>query len=218
MRFWFALLLVAGCHAGSAEEPQDPPLGAQFVDHFDRADVGSDYRNTGAPWRIEDGKLVVDHAHNHPLWLKRRLPRDVKVEVDVMSRSPRGDVKVEVFGDGFRHESAEDVRKDAIYEASGYVFIFGGWSNSRSVLVRKQEHAWQFDSSVPLRTTPRVEANRTYHWEITRQGKHVDWKIDGQPFLSWDDPNPLEGAGQDHFAFDGWETEIVFDNLVITAL
>ncbi len=212
-----ALAFALACHH-DAPEPPDPPLQGTFVDRFDRAAIGPDWRNSGAPYRIEDGKLVVDHAHNQPLWLKRRLPRDVKIELDAMSRSPQGDIKVEVFGDGHRHESEEAVRRDLIYEASGYVFIFGGWSNSRSVLVRQKEHAWQTDPTVPLRTTPRVEPGRTYHWEITIRGGHIDWKIDGQPFLSWDDPRPLAGPGQDHFAFDGWETELVFDNLVITPL
>jgi hypothetical protein len=223
VRFPRAPLLAAfalACHFGSTEKPEkpDPPLGARFADDFDRAELGPAWRNTGGPYRIEDGKLVFDHAHNHPLWLARRLPRDVRIELDAMARTPDGDLKVEVFGDGHRHESEEAVRKDLIYEASGYVFIFGGWHNARSVLVRKNEHTWQHDRSVPLRTTPRVEPGRTYHWVITRRGGHIDWQIDGKPFLAWDDPHPLEGEGQDHFAFDGWESTCVFDNLVITAL
>jgi len=209
--------LVIACHAGDVEKP-DPPLGASFVDHFDRAEIGSDWRNTGGPYRIEDGKLVFDHAHNHPLWLARRLPHDVRIEFDAMARTPDGDLKCEIFGDGHRFESEEAVRKDLIYEASGYVLIFGGWHDSRSVLVRKNEHAWQSDRSVPQRTTPRVEPGRTYHWAITRRGGHIDWQIDGKPFLAWDDPNPLAGDGQDHFAFDGWESTVVIDDLVVTAL
>lgn len=209
--------VTSACRAKPAPAP-DPLLGAGFVDHFDRADVGPDYRNTGAPYRIEGGKLVFDHAHNHPLWLARRLPHDVRIELDAEARSADGDIKVEVFGDGHKFESEEAVRKDLIYTASGYVFIFGGWKNSRSVLVRKHEHAWQSDSTVPMRTSPRVELGRTYHWVITRRGGHIDWQIDGKPFLAWDDPDPLGGDGQDHFAFDGWESELAFDNLAITPL
>ncbi len=196
----------------------DPPLGKGFTDDFARADVGSDYFNSGGPYRIEDGELVFDHAHNHALWLRRVLPHDVKVEFDVTPKSSDGDVKVELFGDGKSFESDEAVRKDLIYTATGYVFIFGGWRNSRSVLVRENEHTWQHDPTVPLRTSPRVEPGRTYHWTITRRGSHLDWRIDGKPFLSWDDPAPLAGAGHDHFAFDGWESECRFDNLSITPL
>jgi len=197
------------------QREQDPALGSGFVDHFDRAELGSNYRNTGGPYRIADGKLVFAHAHNQPLWLKRRLPHDVRIELDAMSRSSEGDLKVEAFGDGYRHESEQAVKQDLIYTASGYVFIFGGWRNTHSALVRQNEHAWQRDPALPQRTSPRVEPGRTYHWVIERRGNHLDWTIDGAPFLSWDDPEPLDG---DHFAFDGWDTECVFDNLSITAL
>ena len=212
-----AAIPVAGCHR-ETPPPPDPPLGSGFVDHFDRAELGPDWRDTGGNYRIEDGNLVFAHAHNHPLWLVRTLPRDVQIEFDAQSRSPDGDIKFELFGDGYRHESAEAVEKDLVYTASGYVLIFGGWRNSRSVIVRQNEHTWEQDHSVPLRTAPRVEPGRTYHWVVTRIGGHIDWRIDGQPFLAWDDPAPLAGPGHDHFAFDGWDTELVFDNLSITPL
>ncbi len=210
---WLVLLLcVVGCGR------HDPPLGKGFTDAFDRTEIGDDYFNSGAPYRIDAGKLVFAHVHNHALWLKRVLPHDVKVELDVTGKSPDGDIKVELFGDGKSFESNEAVRKDLIYTASGYVFIFGGWRNSRSVLVRQNEHTWQHDPGVPQRTEPRVVPGRTYHWTITRRGGHLDWQIDGKPFLSWDDAQPLAGPGHDHFGFDGWESECVFDNLSITPL
>lgn len=194
------------------------PLGKGFSDHFDRRRIGPDYTNTGAPYRIEHGALTVSRAHNHPLWLKRKLPHDVQVEFDVTGSSPDGDLKVVLFGDGKSHESDEAVRRDLVYTSSGYVFIFGGWRNSRSVLVRQNEHAWQNDKSVPLRKEPKVRAGQTYHFTITRRGAHLDWRIDGRPFLSWDDPDPLSGSGHDRFGFTGWETKAAFDNLVIKPL
>jgi hypothetical protein len=196
----------------------DRPISSPFTDSFDRSELGSDYNNTGAPWHLEDGKLVGAQVHNHPLWLKRRLPDDVKIDVDVASRSPDGDIKVEVAGDGDSRESDDAVARDLKYTASGYVFIFGGWRNSRSVLVRQNEHAWERDRSTPIRFAPRVEPNRTYHWTIVKRGGHIEWSIDNQPFLTYDDPMPLHGKGQDHFGFTGWETEVVFDNLRIEPL
>jgi hypothetical protein len=196
----------------------DPALAGPFYDGFERAEIGPDYRNTGGPYRIEQGRVVVAGAHNHPLWLRRRLPDDVRIQLDCQSRSPDGDLKVEIAGDGRSFESDDAVKKDLIYTASGYVLIFGGWRNSRSVLVRQNEHAWQQGPGVPQRALPRVEAGRTYHFDITRRGGRVDWKIDGQPFLTFDDPRPLTGKGHDHFGVDGWETEVTFDNLQIDPL
>jgi hypothetical protein len=196
----------------------DAPLGAGFADAFERGELGADWFDSGGAYRIEKGGLVLGRAHNHPLWLRRVLPHDVRVELDASTESPDGDIKVELFGDGKSHQSDEAVRKDLIYTASGYVFIFGGWKNSRSVLVKQNEHAWQNDPAVPIRTTPRVEPGKKYHFAIERKGTHLDWKIDGAPFLSWDDPDPLSGPGHDHFAFDGWESSTRFDDLQITPL
>jgi hypothetical protein len=205
-------LLVVACSG-------DPELKGPFTDAFERADLGGDWKNTGGPYEIKGGKLHFANAHNHPLWLRKRLPHDVRIEFDCTSSSPDGDLKVELFGDGETFQSDEAVRKDEIYVASGYVLIFGGWRNSRSVLVRENEHEWQFKpGTVPIRMQPRVEPGRTYHWTITRKGGHIDWLIDSQPFLSRDDAEPLFGKGHDHFGFNGWEAEVTFDNLRIEPL
>jgi hypothetical protein len=205
-------LLAAAC-AG------DPELKAPFADDFERGEIGNDWKNTGGPYEIKGGKLSFQNAHNHPLWLKRRLPHDVRIDFDCTSYSPDGDLKVEFFGDGETFQSEEAVRKDEIYVASGYVAIFGGWRNSRSVLVRENEHEWQFQpGKAPIRMAPRVEPGKTYHWTLTRRGGRIEWMIDGQPFLQRDDPAPLAGKGHDHFGFNGWEAPVTFDNLRISPL
>ncbi len=61
----------------------------------------------------------------------------------------------------------------------------------------------------------RVVPGQHYHWLIARHGAVVDWYIDGKLVLSMDDPAPLTGPGHRYFAFDDWETEVHFDNLVI---
>lgn len=127
-------------------------------------------------------------------------------------------MKVELFGDGERHESDAEVARDAQYTASGYVLIFGGWHNQLSALVRQAEHQWQSQPGVPTRRDFRGVPGRRYHWTIRREGQHLQWDIDGQPFLQLDDPEPLQGPGHDRFAFDGWESEVLCDNLKIEPL
>ncbi len=215
---WRSWLLALGFVLFGCHQRGDPPLGRGFTDRFDRSALGPDWFNTGGPWRIVDGALEVDHAHNHALWLRRRLPRDVRVELDCTAHSADGDLKVELDGDGKSFESDEAVRRDLIYTATGYVFIFGGWHDQLSTLVKQNEHAWQLDRGVPARQSPRVTPGRSYHWVIERHAGRLDWWIDGQPFLAWDDPEPLEGPGHDHFGFDGWESDVSFDDLSITPL
>ena len=107
-------------------------------------------------------------AHNHPLWLRKVLPDDVRIDVDVTGLSPDGDLKVILAGDGKSFESDDAVRRDLQYTETGYVFIFGGWRNSVSTLVKLQEHEWQRDPSVPRNLTARVVQGKTVHWTISR--------------------------------------------------
>jgi hypothetical protein len=186
---------------------RDEAITGSFVDSFERADLGPAWRDTGGAYRIVGGKLVARDAHNHPAWLRKRLPRDASIELDVRSNSDSGDIKIEIFGDG---ESFDPDR--AGYMSTGYVLIFGGWHNSLSVICRNNEHD---DGRKVTRSDQKVEVGRTYHFAVTRKDGRIDWRIDGTPFLSWTDPVPLFGTGHEYFAVDDWESEVLFDNLVI---
>jgi hypothetical protein len=196
-------LMTAGC-----TEPRSPTVGRRFEDHFDRAELGADWRVTGEGWRIEGGALRGQGARNHPLWLRRKLPRDARIEFDAWSDSPAGDLKCEVWGDGSSHAV------QASYTASSYVVIFGGWNNSYNVIARMDEHA----PDRRQRVGPRVEMGRHYHFTIERRGRVLRWLLDGAPMLEWDDPDPLAGPGHEYFAFNDWDAVVHFDNLVITPL
>jgi hypothetical protein len=64
----------------------------------------------------------------------------------------------------------------------------------------------------------RVVKGKKYHFRIERRDGHIDWKVDGQPFLSFDDPKPLDGPDHAYLGFNDWEAELHFDNLKITPL
>jgi hypothetical protein len=193
--------LILGCKA------KIPQITEPFAEDFERQEIGPVWFDTGGNFRIVGGKLAAKGAHNHPLWLKRRLPRDVVIELDATSRSPDGDLKVEIFGDGETFDP--DGNR---YQPTGYTMIFGGWRNSMSVISRLDEHD---DGVKASRRDPPVEMNRTYRWTITRRGGQIDWLIDGQPFLSFTDPEPLAGSGHEFFAIGNWEAGVTFDNLRI---
>ena len=188
---------------------KDKVISKTLTDPFDRPEVGSRYFNTGGPYQIKDGKLNVKGAFNHPLWLKRRLPRDAEIELDVMSKTADGDLKVEAWGDGQSHATTKGA-----YLATSYVFVLGGWGNRISTLVRMDEHA----PDRKKRTDFRVKPGKIYHWKIRRKGNKVEWWIDGKPFLSLDDPQPLEGERHSYFGFNNWKSDAYFDNLKITPL
>ena len=58
-----------------------PPAGPSS-DDFNRAALGDAWLSTGGNWRIDNGELVIDHAYNHPLWLKKPIPRDAFDDYD----------------------------------------------------------------------------------------------------------------------------------------
>ena len=201
----FRLLLLSACALSACTiEKMEPP--GPSSDDFQRAELGAAWKPTSdGNYRIVNGELVVDHAHNHPLWLKKPIPRDAVIEFDAWSNDPAGDIKVEAWGDGRSYATTVE------YTATSYVFIFGGWHNTISAIARREEHG----ADRRQRSDVRVVRGQKYHFRIARKGGHIDWQIDGKPFLSYDDPNPLEGPRHSFFGINDWEAEVHFDNLQI---
>lgn len=207
MRF---LLCVAFSFLLAACTPQgDPGIPADgFRDNFDREQIGDAWEDTGGRYRIQDGKLRVRGAKNKPLWLRRKLPRDVRIEFDVRSDSPEGDIKVELFGDG-KSKAVQDS-----YTATSYVVIFGGWNNSLNIIARMDEHGKDRAVGPKFPVVP----GKTYHMKIERKGNVVTAWADDKMLAKMDDPEPLYGKGHYHFAFNNWQSDLSFDNLVVEPL
>lgn len=209
MRTNGCFVLLVGLLASACTPQGDPGIGpGGFEDNFERNELGDAWTNTGGPYRVQGGALKVEGARNKPLWLKRTLPRDVRIEFDARSDSPDGDIKAEVFGDGTSR--AESVS----YTATSYVVIFGGWHNSLNVLARMNEHGADRVVGPPYKLVP----GKTYHMKIERQGATIKAWADGQLLAALTDARPLTGAGHDHFAFNNWMTAVTFDNLRIKPL
>jgi hypothetical protein len=204
----FILSLLA---AGPGCKPRVPVIDAPYSDNFERAELGAEWHDTGRSARIKNGQLNVVRSYNHPVWLRRKLPANVQIDFDAVSRSPAGDIKVELFGDG---ESFDPDK--GRYDPTGYMIVFGGWNNARSIISRLGEH----DEAVKIAydrvgSEPLVLPGRTYHFTITRRGGAIEWKLNGARYLAWTDPEPLHGSGHEFFAINDWEADVSFDNLII---
>lgn len=207
MRRTFVLLL--GAVACKVKDP--PPITTTWHDDFERSVTGESYYNSGGNYSVQHGALSTKGSRNRPLWLRRKLPRDVRVEVTAWSNTSEGDIKLELFGDGY---SSDD--DGGAYQATGYVFIFGGWGNSKSMIARGDEHG----QDLVTRTAPKVVPGKRYRFALERRGSTLRWFIDDMvvPFLTFDDGAPLAGIGHEYFAFSNWESDVWFDDLVVTPL
>jgi hypothetical protein len=195
-------ILASACSCGDAEADRTR-TGPEtlFTDAFDRDVLGPRYRKQGGTWDIEGGALHSSGEHNIPLWLDAALPRNAKVEITAWSKSNSVDTKVEIFGDGTRHES-------------GYIAILGGWNNTITTIARLDEHE---KTRVEVRRS--WEKNKKYRWTVERtDGKTLRLLIDGQEVLAYVDRDPLVGNRNDRFAFTNWESDVYYDDLVVTAL
>ena len=201
----------------SRDGAPDPPLHAPFEDTFERAALGPRWRALSRVWHIQGGALCAAGAHNRGVWLRRRLPTNATISFDATSYAPEGDIKVELWGDGY-----SGARSMSYHDASGYIVIFGGWKNHLHVLARLDEHKSdrKWLALVPgadtFRTRP-VATGRRYHFELQRRdGRTLKWSVDGHPIHEFVDNKPLTGAGHDHFGFNDWTSHVCFDNLRVT--
>ncbi|MBK9070996.1 MAG: hypothetical protein IPL79_08350 [Myxococcales bacterium] len=188
-----------------------PPIATEWTDTFDRASIGSDYFQSGGGFAVSGGALVARGAQNHPLWLRKKLPRDVRIAFTATAETAAADIKVELFGDGLAFD--ED---GGAYTSTGYVVIFGGWNNSNSMIAKGDEHGGQLAQRADVKVAPGVP----YKFTIERVGATISWFLDAapEPFLRFVDAAPLAGAGHEYFGFGNWQAPTRFDNLVITPL
>ncbi|HEY6051392.1 MAG TPA: hypothetical protein VIZ58_09095 [Thermoanaerobaculia bacterium] len=168
--------------------PAEVKAAVPFRDEYQRASLGESYWANGGDWRIVDGQIYSPGAGNNPLWLKARLPPDVRIEFDVRSEGADGDVKWEAFGDGRNH-------------ATGYVFIFGGWHNRESRIAKLDEHA---ATESELRASL---ASLAHPYPHRVPGLDAVWAAIRAPFEGWSARRAL--ARLEEGAYYGPETPLV---------
>ncbi len=199
-RIWGLALTLGLASIGCKSEAESTPTRMPFTDNFDRAELGPDWFPSGGHWTISNGTVYTTGANNAPLFLKAKLPNDLVMEVDIKSETKAVDAKIELMTDGRTHQS-------------GYIFILGGWDNKLSVIARLDEHGEDRKAMQPTRAV----GGKSYRWRIEKKGGSIKWFIDGKLYMTYEDKEPLQGAGHDRVAFSNWQNELRYDNLKIWA-
>ena len=206
------VLLGVGCARPSARKAikQQGLTGGVLVfsDDFNRTQLGPDW-TTQRPnlWHIKNGKLFAEYAYHQGLWLKDRLPYNARIEFDSMAGSILGGARCDAYALVPEH-------------LTGYVFVFGGWHNTMSIIGRMNESQSVFQE-LDNQNLNRVavergsEKGKVYHWTIVRIGPSLRWYVNGKLLLDFYDHAPLKGR---YFGFDDWAEPVYYDNLKIYKL
>ncbi len=146
-------------------------------------------------WTVVDGHLYSPGERNQPLWLKTPLPDHTRIEFTAWTSSDKGDLKIEVDGNGQLHES-------------GYILVFGGWNNTLSIIGRLDEH-----ETDRIARPDYLEQDRKYKMAVVRTGKELRWYVDGRLYLRRHDRSPLLSEKNRYFAFNNWQSKANYDDL-----
>ena len=186
-----------------------------FSDDFEREVPGDKWKVETEHWKLVGGQVTNKQADNAGFWLLEPLPDgDLRIEFDVRSDSYTvreqgetkevfpGDLKCEAFNESPEHQT-------------GYVFIFGGWSNTVNRIARLEEHGAGPGARVADGPTHPVKAGHTYRMKVVRLGGTIAWYADDKYLVHMADPEPIAGK---HFGFNNWRSHLTFDNVAVYAL
>jgi len=84
---------------------------------------------------------------------------------------------------------------------SGYSFIYGGWDNKLSCLVRGNQIVAKPDTPCLFSRNSSMH-RKWWYFKIERFGSKLTWYIDNKKVLEYDDPEPLTGNRVALWAYD----------------
>lgn len=141
------------------------------------------------------------------IWSKRELPpEELSVELTVGQKMERErgdyskyarDYNLTICADGNRLDS-------------GYSFVFGGWGNKRTAILRGTQVVAETETPV---IDTRGLHRRWYVLKASKKGGRLRYFVDGKLVLSYDDPTPLRG---ERFAVWSYENGIMIPRVRIS--
>ena len=117
---------------------------------------------------------------------------------------------------GRRYEYAADINAvicaDGVDVNTGYSFMFGGWNDTGSFVVRQdQVLAKNTNCVIPRKSSIH---RQWFHVKLRKQRDRLAFWIDGKQIIDTRDPNPLTGR---HFALWTWDNGIMVAQLRVAS-
>ncbi|MCY3019350.1 MAG: protein kinase [Planctomycetota bacterium] len=176
-----------------------------FEDDFsDPARSKSNWGGEGpTKWQVRDGELRAERSYWYYLTPRMPIAGDIRIEFDCR-------VESELLSDVSCFLAA--LPKEGPF--SGYIFKYGGWSNTRHSLERARAGAEMWSQSA---TKPIIRGMR-YHACAERVGKRLTYTVNGQIVFSVEDEHPLTGNDRSMLGLYSYGTSTVWDNVRVYRL
>ena len=183
---------------------------------FSRA--SSDWRAAAGTWEVTNRwecdprwsffSGVPDSSRLAAIWNKYAFEGDVSVEFAV---GP----KMESARGGGRYTGTRDynvtICADGKDLTSGYSFVFGGWNNARTGILRGDRLLAPSSFVIPRSSGIH---RRWFYIKVEKRGNTLNYWIDGSRILSVQDPDPLTG---NRVAIWSWDCGIMVSRVRISA-
>jgi hypothetical protein len=189
-----------GWHIGYAAEgvtvqPEDISVHCDRTRSYSFVLAPADWRPAGGEWEITnrwrcDPRWSFFGGENMQgvcgMWNKTVVEGDVTLE----------------FAAGIRHQTGHGgydrfvanmnavICGDGADLSSGYGFVYGGWGNTKTAILRNGEVV----ASVSLRIPTGGIHRRWFYHKITKRSGRIRWLIDNSPVLEYEDPKPMSGG------------------------
>ena len=173
-------------------------------DDFSDADLLSRWEVYGGRWDIADEELRLCAGDPQILLLKEPLAGDVRIEFECRQESAYLTDMACVIA-GVKTENWKEI------PSSGYLFKFGGYSNSMNVLERSGNKFWSMPASPLVR-------GKWYRVRIERIGSTLKMMVNGREIINVVDKDPLSGTDRCAIGLVGSMTDSRYSHVKISRL
>ncbi|MBI2194669.1 MAG: hypothetical protein HYU36_22040 [Planctomycetes bacterium] len=198
---------IAYQHQGGRIRPEAVAIFSDQAWCYSFRQAITDWRIAAGEWEVTsrwqcDPRWTFFSGHDRRLaciWNKRHFSGDLSVDFATGIKMDRNR--------GSRYEYARDINVtiggDGNDLTSGYSFLFGGYENRRTCILRRDKIVAQSPETIPIQSNIH---RRWFHIKVARRGNSLLYWIDDRQMLKFEDPDPLPG---DQVALWTWDNGIM---------